>query len=101
MEIVYGIMNRAWIYISIYIDAPGCGLHCCILHFLSCLELLCIPDTVTGVLIELFLICDNILCSSNWATRASISPWVTLLAMGPSRGSLQHCALCIIWFQSQ
>ena len=34
---------------------------------LPCIEWLCIPDTITGVLIELFLICSNILYSSNWA----------------------------------
>ena len=32
VEIVYGILDRACIYVLVCIDAPGRGQHYCILH---------------------------------------------------------------------
>ena len=49
-----------------------------IVHYicLPCLEWLCIPDTVTGVLIELFLICNHTFFELMDPSGLSISLWV-------------------------
>ena len=62
---------------------------------LSYLQWLYIPDTISGVLIELFLICNIYSIRVIGPTKAAISPGVTLVAVGPSNGGLRHYSLCI------
>ena len=78
-------LDRDCIYVSVCINAPGRGQFIVLYICLSCLEWLCIPDTVTGVLIELFLICNYTLfelmgppglsISRLYASSGGSQPW--------------------------
>ena len=56
MEVGHGNLDRACIYILVCIDALERGQHYCILHLCILFRVTMYPDTVTGGLIELFLI---------------------------------------------